>query len=250
MTYFVIMIYYIFLLQSYYEFFTLITSFLYYSIIDMIKRLLQSLWKFVVAAVAVGFVSSATLAYIAPNDAIFLTFNSGELTLYMGQQGSSFYLDSIVKRNNVPVLIPLSCEVKAWNTLLVPRRNCDDISFSYYGSERDIKIYVQLDNDQGTWTYNTSSRLFTDARRGIQDVTDYDDTPVYNNWYISLSTNGSSFQRNEYIDLIVRMYDNNGNTDTSNRDQVRFTVLRQSGNSYYTASSSDYDITSSTYRFT
>lgn len=161
----------------------------------------------------------------------------------MGQNGSSFYLDSINVSGK-----PLSCEVKAGTTLAL-RNNCDDVSFSYNGSESDIKIYVQLDDDQGTWTYNTSSKTFTDARRGIQNVTDTNE-PVYTDGYISLSTNGSSFNTNDYIDLSVRMYNSAWNTDTSNRDQVRFTILRQSGSAYYNASSSDYYLRNTTYTFT
>ena len=142
----------------------------------------------------------------------------------------------------------MSCEIKAGTTLSL-RTNCDDVSFSYNGSESDVKIYVQLDDDQGTWTYNTSSKLFTDAHRGVQNVTDTND-PVYTNGYISLSTNGSSFNTNDYIDLSVRMYNSAGNTDTSNRDQLRFTILRQSGSAYYNASSSDYYLRNTTYTMT
>lgn len=89
----------------------------------------------------------------------------------------------------------------------------------------------------------------TDARRGIQNVTDTNE-PVYTDGYSSLSTNGSSFNTNDYIDLSVRMYNSAWNTDTSNRDQVRFTVLRQSGSAYYNASSSDYYLRNTTYTFT
>ncbi len=73
---------------------------------------------------------------------------------------------------------------------------------------------------------------------------------MYTNGYISLSTNGSSFDLSEYIDLSVRVYNGAGNTDTSNRDQIRFTILKQSGSAYYNASSSDYYLKNTYYTFT
>lgn len=209
--------------------------------INRISSLVTTVW---IMALSLVLWISSVFAYIAFNDSRSLTFDSGTLTLYMGQNGSSFYLDSV----NI-TWRPLSCEIKAGTTLNL-RNNCDDISFSYNGSERDIKIYVQFDNDQGTWIYNTSSRTFTSSIRWSQNVTDYTDTPSTTNGYISLSSSNSSITTNQYIDLFVRMYNSNGNTDTSNRDQVRFTVLRQSWNSYYTASSSDYYLRNTTYTFT
>ena len=91
----------------------------------------------------------------------------------MGQNGSSFYLDAVAIGGR-----PLSCEIKA-GTTLNQRSNCDDVSFSYNGNSSDIKIYVQYDNDQGTFIYNTSSKTFTSAVRGMQDVTD--NNPPINN---------------------------------------------------------------------
>lgn len=209
----------------------------------MIKNLSKVFWIFTSVGLSTVVLMSSVFASLPFTDSKSLTFNSGTLTLNMGQSGSSFYLDSVNISGK-----PLSCEVKAWTTL-IQRNNCDDASFSYNGYS-DIKIYVQLDNDQGTWTYNPSSQLFTDARRWVQDVTDNNNTPVYNNGYIELSTNGSSFNLDEYLDLSIRMYNSAGNTDTSNRDQVRFTILKKSGSAYYNASSSDYYLRNSSYTFT
>lgn len=118
-----------------------------------------------VATMTLGLFAPITEASLAFNDSRSLQLESGVLTLYMGQQGSNFYLDDVNISGK-----PLSCEIKAGDTLHL-RNNCNNVSFQYAGSSPEIKIYVQLDNDQGTWTYNTSSRTFTDARRGTTNVT-------------------------------------------------------------------------------
>ncbi len=104
--------------------------------------MIKKLSSFIISAMmTIGFLASSTFASLPFNDSRSLTLNSGVLTLYMGQSGSSFYLDSVNISGK-----PLSCEIKA-GTILIQRNNCDDASFYYNGSS-DIKIYVQLDNDQ------------------------------------------------------------------------------------------------------
>ena len=189
--------------------------------------------------------ASSTFAYIQPNDSRALTFNSGKVTLYMGQNNSQFFLDAVHTAGKT-----LSCEIKAWTTLY-PRNNCDDISFSYNGSFRDITIYVQYDNDQGTFVYDASSQAFTQASLGRQDLTSPSYEPPYaQDWYLSLSSSSSSVQLNTSLNLSVEMYNKYGNRDTWNRDTIRLSVLRQSGSAYYPASSSDYYLKNTYYTFT
>lgn len=211
----------------------------------MMKTLLKQLWTLFSIIILWWLLNSSVLAYIQPSDSRALTFNSGKITLYMGQNGSQFFLDAVY-----PTQKPISCEIKAW-VILYPRNNCDDIAFSYNGSSRDITIYVQYDNDQGTFVYNTSSQRFTSAILGLQDTIVPGDEPPYSHQgYISLSSNTSSVQINDYINLTLEMYDRYGSRDRSNRDSVRISILRQSGGAYYTAASSDYYLRSATYTFT
>lgn len=210
----------------------------------MMQRFSKHLWVLFSSILAVGLLVQSVFASLPFNDSRSLSFDSGVITLYMGQNGSSFYLDSVNVGGK-----PLSCEIKAGTTLSL-RNNCDDVSFSYSEWSENISIYVQYDNDQGTWIYNSSSKTFTSAVRGTQNVTDPNDTLSTTNGYISLSSDNSSVRLNQYIDLYVRTYTNNGTIDTSNRDQIRFTILRQSGSSYYTASSSDYYLRNDRYTMT
>ena len=166
-----------------------------------------------------------------------LTLDSKEVKLFVGQDGSNFYLDATDISG-----LPLSCEIKAWSTLLVQRTNCNDISFSYFGSNSDIKIYVQTDNDQWTWTYNINTRRFTDATRG--------DSNTNNNSSIQLSTSDSYPDLSQYLNLTVRVLNSNWTTDTNFQWQVRFTISKRDNNwSYYTANTNDYWISNSYYTF-
>lgn len=162
----------------------------------------------------------------------------------MGQDGSSFYLDSLNTSGK-----PLSCEIKAGD-ILIQRSNCDDQYFTYNGSS-DISVFVQLDNDQGTWIYNPSSRIFTSAYRGTTDVTNNNgNNSSSSSNTITISSSNNNPGLGQYVGLTIRVYDSYGNLDTSFQDDVRFTVSKMdSYGSYYTANSSDYYLNNTRYTF-
>ncbi len=206
----------------------------------MTKRLLMYMMTIVSLLWGIFISQSSVLADINFNDSRSLTLWSDSLTLYMGQDGSNFYLDALNASGK-----PLSCEVKMWSTLL-QRSNCNDQSFSYYGSDSEMKIYVQLDNDQGTFIYNTSSRTFTSAYRG-----DTNSSYNYNtNGLISIYPSSSSPGVSQYIALSIRVYDSYGSLDTNFDGEVRFTISKLDNyNSYYTANTNDYYINNNRYTF-
>ena len=212
----------------------------------MKRTLLNYCYTMVFAIVWLLLSTSITFANVTFDDSRSLTLWWNSLTLYMGQDGNSFYLDAVN-----PSWKPLSCEVRDWDTLL-QRSNCSDESF-YYNGSNNLKIYVQLDNDQGTWTYDTYSRMFSSAVRGTTNVTDNIDDNYYNNntsSSISLWASTTSPSTSQYVGLTVRVYNSNGNLDTSFDDEVRFTVSRMdSYGSYYSANSSDYYLNNSRYNF-
>lgn len=214
-------------------------------VIIIMKRILIKSFSFVVYAIvwllAFGNWVSASISF---NDSRSLVIWWNSLTLYMGQDGSSFYLDAVNPSGK-----PLSCEVKDGNTL-IQRSNCANQSFSY-NSSNEIKIYVQLDNDQWTWTYDTYNRSFTSAVRWVTNVTDNNSNwNEYNSSSISLWVSPSSPSTYQYVGLTVRVYNSNWNLDTSFDDDVRFTISKLDNyGSYSTASSSDYYLSNSRYNF-
>lgn len=219
----------------------------------IMKRTLLTYFFTIVSLIAWSLLSaSSVFANMSFDDSRSLSLGNNTLTLYMGQDGQDFYLDAVNPSGK-----PLSCEIKAWNTL-IQRSNCNDQDFSYRWSTRELKIYVQLDNDQGTWIYDTDDREFTSAMRGTTNVTDnnnssndyYDDDYYYNNSRISINATNTSPSTSQYVGLTIRVYNSNGNIDTNFDDEVRFTVSKLDNyGSYYTANSNDYYINNNRYTF-
>ncbi len=199
---------------------------------------------------------SSSQAYIAFSDSRSLYFDSGEVTLYIGQQWSSLYLDS---RNTS--WKPLSCQIEDWNQVQ-QRNNCDDISFSTTSSANTITIHVQLDNDQATFVYDTSTQKFTSAHRGVQNMTNtpnqpttpnqphyptYPSEPTYST-YLRVSTDYNSYRVDQSIDAKITLYQSNGAIDTSNRDTLDFELLRKTNGNFYSVASRDYSFSRTSYQ--
>ncbi len=65
-----------------------------------------------------------------------------------------------------------------------------------------------------------------------------------------ISISPSSPEEDEEIDVTIEALDSDGDLDDNYTEMVRFSVQRKSGSSWVTASSSDYDITRTSYTFT
>lgn len=213
--------------------------------ITMKNTLLNYCYTMVFAIVWSLLCPSFALANVTFDDSRSLTLWWNSLTLYMGQDGTSFYLDAVNPSGK-----PLSCEVRDWDMILHQRSDCANESFFYNGSN-SLKIYVQLDNDQWTWIYDTYSQTFSSATQGTTNVTNNVNNSNTSSLpsSISLLSTTTSPSMSQYIGLTVRVYNSNGSLDTSFDDEVRFTIVKLDNGSYYTANTNDYFLSNSRYNF-
>lgn len=174
----------------------------------------------------------------------------------MEQNGSSYRVRNRVDNYRWSGLPQISCEVKTPDGILRTRTECSE-DFNYNGSNGTLVIYAQLDNQQATFEYNTSTQRFTsvyewgNSNGGGWGGTTYSDCNSYSNsCTLDLSTDDDTPLVNQSVDLTARfLYGSSSNT--SYVGQVRFYVYKlNSSSTYVTANNyNDYSITNDRYTF-
>ena len=93
-------------------------------------------------------------------DSSSITLSNGTLVLFIEQTGSTYRLRNRVDSYRGSGLPQISCEVKTPDGILRQRTACSE-DISYNGSNGTLTIYTQLNNEQATFDYNTSTQRFS-----------------------------------------------------------------------------------------
>lgn len=152
----------------------------------------------------------------------------------------------------------LRCDLMTPDSILRSIPNCNG-EFEYDGDEPGrIKLRIRYNNNapedrdgkpssNSTRTYPQWVYDFDNEERIDDDLDDSNDNGDTSDYTVTASP--SDPDKNEWIDVTVKAMDGSS-TDTSYRGTVKFKVERKSGSSWTTASSSLYEISTTSYKFT
>ncbi len=106
-----------------------------------------------------------------------------------------------------------------------------------FDDEDDYRIVVE-DEDENVEA-NKTFKVDDDGSSSNDEDGDFD-----------ISINPSSPEEDEEIDVTIEALDSDGDLDDNYTETVRFSIQKKSGSSWVTASSSDYDLSRTSYTFT
>ncbi len=194
--------------------------------------LVLGLWLLLVSTTWYAFVDETTIHY-----------NNASYKLMMDQNGSSLYFDVVNTSGKT-----IACQI-ADGEFNFSGLWCNNRSFSTTRSE--VTIYMQIEWQQFTIKYNTSTRRFVSTGIGHTLVPTPNPiitpNPIHQTT-LQVWTDRTTLSTNQYTDLTVRLVDQFGSVATQSRDQLRFSILRRNTNGTYSvASNFDYTLSPTSY---
>ena len=185
-------------------------------------------------------VTLSSVAYAA-SDSASLRLDQGTVKAQIQQSWShvNFQITSTASRS-------LACQIRAGSTTFAGLACSRSLSIT---PGQELSIYVQLGSSQWTLRYDTSRQRFVAQIDAGSTTTTPTPPSTTDRRSLALRVSPNSPRLRQSIDFSISTY-LNGSLDQSNRDTLRFEILKYDGSRYIRASSLDYDLRSSTYRMT